>query len=682
MAEPQEIPVLVQERISRGREDMRRDWSKRRLCQLFERGENYHHLTPKGQMVGVASGLDPIGKVDKPGHRIRNTYNFVRPIVQGKVSAATQRIPSYECLPATTDPEDVQAARLAEKVALYGYDKWGVRRASVKAATLAIGGGGEAFCLPYFDPNVAPFTQVGVNEQTGEPEMVGQGEIKLMVLDGNQVYWEPGIEFEDSRWWAIERARTIEEVREIPGFFGEPLVGDASEDGKRQNSQLVIVTEYFERPCQKYPEGRRIVMANRRVIVDYRKVNPQSPYVWEPYPLRSRDGKVIDEPVLHRLCWTTSADGYRDLGLTWQLVDAQRTINDCWNKVLEWKNRALHPRMIAPAGSNVMRGADEPGGVDYYQVMGNGTLKPEWEQVPSGLADPLFRIMEKMQSDMREIGFDTQLTAEANVAARTVNAVIEQYQAKWQAFLGDLADWHSRVMRHCLLLVSVHYSESRKLAIRGRFGPESIAAFDGAQLLDQVDVRVLPGSLDFLTKDQMIQRVFAYADRGWISPQQAMLAVNSGTADALVQSMELDVARVDRVIQKIRDGSVMEMPLRQDTMIDPMSGVPQIMEVPSYMPSEHDELGVWRQRMGDWMKTSEFDGLDPGLQEVAQQIMSGIEFLRVVGQQRQAQQQSAAAEQLGMENAAKPVKAKPLPDQSSPIPEGRDTSPTGLPRFT
>jgi hypothetical protein len=62
------------------------------------------------------------------------------------------------------------------------------------------------------------------------------------------------------------------------------------------------------------------------------------------------DDKVIDEPPLHRLSYTVNAEG-DDLGLMERLIDLQRTINDCWNKLLEWKNRALLPQMIAPRGS-------------------------------------------------------------------------------------------------------------------------------------------------------------------------------------------------------------------------------------------------------------------------------------------------------------------------------------------
>src|SRR3954462_15845486 len=108
---------------------------------------------------------------------------------------------------------------------------------------------------------------------------------------------------------------------------------------------------------------------------------------------------------------------------------------------------------------------------------------------------------------MNRVASYEDVQAESNVAARTTQAVIEQSMARWQSFLGDLAEWHSRVMRHCLLLVSRYYTEPRTLQIRGRLGWESIADFKGAQLMGQTNVRVFPGSLEYLTRAQLMSKI-------------------------------------------------------------------------------------------------------------------------------------------------------------------------------
>lgn len=678
------IPPEVQLRCGRGREWVQKDAAKRRLCVRFERGDTYFFLDGKGALTFQSSSLNPMGGgVAKPGHRIRNSYNFIRPIVAAKVSRATQRIPGYEVIPSTTDPKDVDAARLAGKVALYGYEQWNVRDAMTRAIYNAIGGGGDGFVMPYFDPNVGPYT-TRVDE-TGVPVgAVGRGEIKLKVLSGNEVTWEPGVDFRESRWWLVEQARPVADVMGVPGFFGKKLEPDANTSDLKadapSNNRMVLVSEYYERPSREFPLGRRIVMAAGRVIVDYRLVDPQATSQFEPYPLVTGTGEPVDEPILHRVAWNPDLSGGRDLGLTWQLVDAQRTIQDIWNKLLEWKNRVLVPRLLAPTGSNLKPVGDEPGSIHYYDPSPNGD-KPEWEQTPTGFAGPLFDMLGKMQADMREIGYDSDVQASANVAARTVNAVLEQDQAKWSAFLAHVASVHASVMRHCLQLVATHYSEERKFAIRGDFGAETISSFTGADLYGQIDVRVSAGSLEYLTRDQNTQRVFAYADKGWISPQQAMMAIDSGSSEGLSQSAELDVAKIDRIIQRIKNGTVMDMPTRPEIRTDE-TGQVVTEHVPVYMPQDAvDDLDVWRRRLSDWMKTPDYESCRPEQQEQATTILQGIDHLLAVKQQREIAAQNAQAEQLGMKNAAKPQGAKPLPSQRNPVQDGPSLSPTGLPRL-
>jgi hypothetical protein len=649
MAEPAiglPIPNDVKMRADRGRGQMMRNAPKRRLCMKFEKGDSYWYLDSKGglNVQPTATTADGGGK---PPHRMRNSYNFIRPIIEDKVSAATQRIPGYDIAPTGTDPEQWAQASLSEKVAFYGYDQWRLRGKSIKAVKLAIGGGGSSFALPYFDPNVGPYTEVPGDEE-GESTFVGQGELKVLILNGNEVYWEDGAEFEDSRFWCVERAMALESVQELDGFLGGVLAPDASTSDiptDRRGENMVMVTDYFERPCPKYPEGRHLILANNRVIV-----HP------EDYPLKDADGSVIDEPILLRLKYTYDPDTDDDFGLTWQLIDAQRTIQDCWNKLLEWKNRCLNPQMLAPVGSLMSRPNDVPGDVRYFKPVAGMT--PQWE-TPPPVPQALFQMLDGMKTDMRDMAAYEDIHAESNVAATTVQQVISKSQARWQSFLGDLAEWHAHLMRRCLLLVARHYTEERLLLIRGHFGVEPIEAFRGSKIGQQINVAVLPNSLEYRSRQQIANQVLGYADRGWITPQQAMAAIDGGTAESLTQSFRLDEAKAARIIQKIRDGSVMQMPPK--VVQDPMTGQP--IETEWWMPDAFDSVAVWREVIGTWMKTSEFDRLDPGLQEVAKQIWEALQMQEAAAAQREQALQTAQAEGMGLQNAAKPQLGKPLPDQ-------------------
>ena len=638
------IPEDVQEKIGRGRKEMLRDASRRRLCQRFERGDTYWFLNDK-TILSEQPTVTSANGGGKPPHRIRSKVNFIRPVIEAKVSAATQRVPSYDVSPSTNDPAKEGAARMSEAVAFYGYDKWRLRRVSIKVCKLAIGGGGDGFALPYFDPNVGPFTPV-------DGEQVGAGEIKVLVLSGNEVFWETGCDFNDSPWHGVEQARPIDAVEQMPGFIkGLKLAPDATTSDiptdREDRDNLVMVTDFYERPCPKYPEGRVLHFAQGQLITDHRQTDPTSEYPWEPYPLRDHEGLVVDEPVLHRLSYTVDPETDRDLGLTWQLIDVQRTLQDCWNKALEHKNRVLHPQMSAPVGSLIDRPDDVPGAVRYYRPIGG--LKPEWETHPP-VPDSLFRIFDLARTAMREIGADVNID-NTDAAARTLQQVIEQSNNRWQTFLGDLAEFHGRLMRHCLLLVARHYTEPRLLQIKGRNGPYSIEDFQGAQLMGQVDVTVLPGSLEVKSRTQIRDEVLAYADRGWVSPQVAMAAINGGNAEKLIQGFELDMARANRIIQAIVKGTVMDLGTWVTT--DPISG--ESVEQPIYMPTESDNTDIWKTVFADFRKTEAYSALAPEMQEATNLIYSGILAHEAAEQQRQMMAEAAKAAQLGMSNASRPT---------------------------
>ena len=271
---PKDVPDDILEKIKRGRDAMRKDAAKRRVCQKFFEGDQYWYVNGKGGLSYMDTALV---SAERPRHRIRNTYNFAISLVEGKVSASTQRVPGYDVTPSTNDPEDMSAARFAGQIATYGYDKWRIRRHVTKLVTTALVQR-EGFVVPYFDPNVGPFRQ---DPQTGEWR--GEGEIRLLDLTRSEVMWEPGVDFDDSRWHGIERAMLKDEVKKLPGFTGEPLEADASTaDVPKKTDEMVLVTMFLERPCPDYPQGRRVWVANKKVIVNYRN-DPDCPEDWSEW---------------------------------------------------------------------------------------------------------------------------------------------------------------------------------------------------------------------------------------------------------------------------------------------------------------------------------------------------------------------------------------------------------------
>ena len=239
-------------------------------------------------------------------------------------------------------------------------------------------------------------------------------------------------------------------------------------------------------------------------------------------------------------------------------------------------------------------------------------------------------------------------------------------------------------MRHCLLLVARYYTEPRLIEVRGRMGWESIPDFKGAKLLGQTNVRVFPGSLEYLSRAQIMAKVQFYATMGWVNGQQAMMAIENGQAEYLTESHDLDVAKVNRIIRKIRDGTIMDMPTRVEMVDvpDPATGVVQKIphEIPAWMPSDFDDVPVWQQNLANWMKTEDYENSPPHSQEVARLMWQGLQELAApAGRARRpaADGPSAAAGDGQRRQAADAVRSPSAngpqaPDAApQPSPDGR-----------
>lgn len=259
--------------------------------------------------------------------------------------------------------------------------------------------------------------------------------------------------------------------------------------------------------------------------------------------------------------------------------------------------------------------------------------------------------------------------------------------ARWQSFIGDLAQWWSRIVRHCLLLVARNYNEPRTLEIRGRMGWESIKDFKGAHLLGQTNVRVSPGSLDYLSKSQIMSKVQYYAQMGWVTREQAMATIEGGMVERLSEGYDQDVAKVNRIIGRIRDGTAMDMPTRTEMieLTDPATGQPTTIpeQVPAWMPNEWDNDKVWQQQLALWMKSQDYEmlaAIHPDRAVVAELMWEGLQHLSERKAIQAAQRQQQMAQSLGMGNAAAPQgppTPPSLPNAAGMPASGQNTPGTG-----
>lgn len=698
----EEIKPEVEQKLKRGRDGLKEVTGRRLLGIEFANGNHYSEANKDGTGVTNLSTTTVAQGGEKPDHRVRRSHDIVTPMLKRKISSATQREPDWESTAATGDPEDYAASRIAQRLGRAGYPLWGFPRAEEKALWWAMVTE-EAFGRASWNANVGPFSDVSVHPEAdvedeegnrpyaGQPDpdnpvYRGRGEIQLTIYSGLEVIWEPGVDFEDSRWCAVEHARSIDALESEPDFIkipGEKLKADANTAAEsratkreKKGSNLCMVTEYFERPCPKYPEGQWHVYA------DGRKIFPD-----DRYPERDSEDKVVDRPCLRRLAYDVDASSDRGKGLVQQVIDTVRGYDQAINKQSEYSQIGLVAQLLAPADVLLTEPSDEPGLVlEYDRSLANGD-KPEWRENIQ-LPRELFEMEDRAKQRFRDISFDLDIPSQVD-SAKGIGQVAELNMVAWGKFLNDFDRFRSDLMSDCLVIAQRKYGSDRLLKYRGTTGWEPVGDFTGADLRNQTDVRVRSTAAQTQTRPQIEQRIMQLVQTfpNVFPPEVVIEALNSATPEKLVQGYEEDVGRAHRIISQIRAGTFLDQPDRpvlpgeehpevQDGSIVwevqpeydeegnpvPGTGQPRMATmVAGWLPRPFDSIPILKSAIEQWMKSDDWDRAEEDVKKASLLYYQVLLDQEAKKAQREAELQNQLAEEQGITNAARETPPKPMP---------------------
>lgn len=677
----EEIPQDVEARLKRGRAGLAEVQARRLLGIEFANGNHFSELNRDATAITNLSTTAIALGGEKPDHRVRRSNDIVSPMLKRKISAATQREPDWESTSATPDPEDYAASLISLRLARAGYSLWGFPPAEAKGLWWAMVTE-EAFGRANWNSNVGPFEDVSSHPdaeyedpETGErpyegqpdpekPVWRGRGEIAITVYSGLEVIWEPGVDFEDARWYAVEHARSIEELEDEEGFIklpGEKLRADArtASEGRtitreKKGSNLAMVTEYFERPCRKYPKGRWATYANGRKI-----------FADDDYPMVDAEGNVVDTPCLRRLVYDVDASSDRAKGLVQQVIDTVRGYDQAVNKQSEYSQIGLVAQLLTVEGALLTDPTDEPGLVLEYDRTLAGGEKPEWRENIT-FPSELFEMEERAKARFSDISFDEDVPPQLE-SGKAIGQATELNRSAWQRFIDDFDRWRSELMSDCLVIAQRRYGADRVLKFRGTTGWESVSDFEGADLRNQTDVRVRVSATQALSRPQIEQRILQLAQtfQGVFPPEVVIEALNSATPEKLVQGYEEDVGRAHRVIEQLRNGTFWNQPDRPALPGEEPTGVDMRNNptVAGWLPRPFDSLPILKSAIENWMKTDDWDRSDQQVKEASLFYYQKLLDLESQQAQREAEQQNALAEEQGMANAAKEQGPKTPPSQ-------------------
>lgn len=449
------------------------------------------------------------GRIDKPvipKHRLLLTENRIMPVVLTRLAKKTKQRPIWTCVPNSPSDQDVDGAELSTTVI---EAKW--RELCMEQKLFTALGWADICCAGFWkvtwDSTYGDKITVAVDDQ-GQPltgqdgrliradqmpqglnvqtKTVYQGDICLEVRSPFQMLPDPLSENLDEAEWIIEEVVQSEEY--VNRHYGIAMTGDtevATGPGVSSyfpswqmggaNYKGIKVRELWMKPNSQFENGRRVVWAKDKVLVD-----EDNPYDGLPYVM------FQGVPVPGRF-WPSS--------IVEQLREPQVELNKIKSQIRENAQRIGNPSLLRDRFSNT-----QYSGVPGEDVMYDGTNPAS---IPAYLHPPempvyVIQEIDRIESAIQEISGQHEVSnsqVPAGVtAASAINLLLEQDDTRLGPTISEMETQLSYAGRMVLELVAEYYAEERMLKIAGPDANYDFLSFKGSMLHGNTAIEVQAGS--------------------------------------------------------------------------------------------------------------------------------------------------------------------------------------------
>lgn len=452
------------------------------------------------------------GQLDRPNlARYRETVvdNRIQPIVLSRAARKVKNRPMFSATPFTGKEEDVDAARITEKVMEFDWIYLDLQQKLFQAQLFA-----EINCAAfwkiYWDSTVGEKTQVVVDpngqpvqlngrllkaEDIGEeglpPGMeakeVAQGDVCIDVVSPFHFYPDPlATSMSELEWCIEEKVRSPDYVKQRYGVDLEP---DTDINAGPMEARLapslmfgggtqykgVRVYEFWAKPSLSYPNGKRCVWAQDTVLAEEDAPLDPCPYV------------MFSGLKVPNRFWPTA--------ITTQLRPLNVDLNKLKSQVAENAARLGNPSVLTSRQANVFYGGVPGERVEYDSTVSDAV--PQFLQpppMPQYVLDQEQKIIDAMTeiSGQREVSNATVPTGVT--AASAINLLQEADDTRIGPEIQDMEFALGQAGTKVARLRAKYNSDERLIRIAGEDGNWDIFAFRGAMMGEEPTVECQAGS--------------------------------------------------------------------------------------------------------------------------------------------------------------------------------------------
>lgn len=491
---------------------------------------------------------------------IRYVANKTQPLVRTELAKILKNKPIMVAVPASTNDDDIKAARTEEKVIewieqqleLPSFDRklvlWGL---------VAVG-----FIEPYWNGSKGMSVP---DPATGET--LKEGDIDIDIVSPFELKVDPTAKtWDEVKWACKEKSRDVEYIKATYGVDVPPednlsesnmlesqimdlnLLGDSGATTKKCKN-MAVVKEYWELPTAKHPKGRRITVCNGKKL-----------YYEEDIGFGDEDNTERQLPFFPFFHIIVPGRLY-PTNIVEQCIPVQREYNRSRSQIIRHNELMSNPCWIIPKGclDQGTRIVGKPGA--YYEY--NSALgKPEMIQ-PAALSGDVYRNLELCDNELEFISGQHETShgsappgVKSGVA---ISFLQEQDDTKLGPTIDNFLDCKRAYIKYCMKIIRYKYTFERTINIVGENGKLEALSFKGSDLT-AADIRIQSGSALQLSKSAKQQYIMELIQFGVLNPQTdrnlILKMLELGITDTMYDDFAIDAQKAQEEADKWKKGDI------------------------------------------------------------------------------------------------------------------------------
>lgn len=520
-----------------------------------------------------------------PAHRVRLVVNYILAYWRRTKAKLTANKPGYFVRPATTEQSDVERARIDEMVLESELDRLEFQIRFKRFIGEMLQSGSSLFFIGW-DPFAGeplfqeqPVTdwlgEQQAHPETGEPM---SEQVPLTDQSGRQLFTGDNVlevcspfemdadpqstGTEDARWLRRDKVRSRtwindnypekgkfvkseavyttefyqKRMRQIVGMFGYTTEGEQGQSDQAAPRDSAIVHEYWERPTNKRPKGRFVVVAGDVLLHD-----GPNPYDHGRFPFCKADEITIP-------------DRFWGMSVIEQMIPLQKNYNRARSQEIENRTLVGRPKWLVPRTAKVRQSSfDAEAGEKIDYNSGPRGERPELMQ-PASISQASMQEIAHTLSDMQEISASHEVSRGILPSANIPAEGIQMLQDADNTSMGDtvsnvdncLVQLGKLILSNC----AQFWDEERMVRATGEGNRTEAHKVTGAELkgvdrhADYFDVRITPGSTLIKDPEKQREMVANLIQLGYLNPaadkDKIAKMLELGSVQNLFQDLRLD----------------------------------------------------------------------------------------------------------------------------------------------